>query len=146
MAKLAAYLKSLGFFVYGQDKTESDATRELKKRDVNVFIGENFAGVKNADIVVYSSAISESSYELSAAKALKIPVIKRAELLGMILRRFKKSIGVAGSHGKTTVTKMIATVLRGAKINFFEHVGAFEGEFDSRFTKTPEFAVSEVCE
>ena len=43
MAKLAAYLKSLGFFVYGQDKTESDATRELKKRDVNVFIGENFA-------------------------------------------------------------------------------------------------------
>lgn len=146
MAKLAAYLKSLGFFVYGQDKTESDATRELKKRDVNVFIGENFAGVKNADIVVYSSAISESSYELSAAKALKIPVIKRAELLGMILRRFKKSIGVAGSHGKTTVTKMIATVLRVAKINFFEHVGAFEGEFDSRFIKTPEFAVCEVCE
>ena len=43
MAKLAAYLKSLGFLVYGQDKTESDATRELKKRDVNVFIGENFA-------------------------------------------------------------------------------------------------------
>lgn len=146
MAKLAAYLKSLGFYVYGQDRTESDATRALKKLGINVFIGENFVGVKNADIVVFSSAISESSYELTAAKSLKIPVIKRAELLAMILRRFKNSIGVAGSHGKTTVTKMIATVLKVAKINFFEHIGAFEGEFNSHFIKTPEFAVSEVCE
>ena len=146
MAKLAAYLKSLGFFVYGQDKAESDATRELKKRGINVFIGENFVGVKNADIVVFSSAISENSFELATAKSLKIPVIKRAELLAMILKRFNKSVGVAGSHGKTTATKMIATVLNRAKIDCFEHVGAFEGVLTPDFFKTPEFAVSEICE
>lgn len=146
MAKLAAYLKSIGFYVFGQDKFESEATLELKKIGVSVFIGENFIGVKSADIVVYSSAVSENSYELSVCEKLKIPVLKRAELLGKVLKKFDNSIGVAGSHGKTTVTKMIKTVFDAANVNCFEHIGAFEGAFQPQFTKTPKYAVSEVCE
>lgn len=146
MAKLAAYLKSIGFFVFGQDKEESDTTRELKNIGISVYIGENFIGVKNADIVVYSSAISENSFELGFCRSQKIPVLKRAELLGMVLNKFENTIGVAGSHGKTTTAKMIKTVFDAANLNCFEHIGVFEGEFQPTFIKKPQFAVSEVCE
>lgn len=146
MAKLAVHLKSLGFYVYGQDRRESVITTELKRLGISIFIGENLETVKGADIVVYTSAIEENSFELNLARLLKIPILKRAELLGIILKKFNRSIGVSGSHGKTTVTKMISKALTLSKIDTFEHAGAFEGNFNCGITKKTDIAVAEVCE
>lgn len=116
MSGIAEILVNLGYQVSGSDSTPSEITEYLATLGIridNAHLAENVAGT---DVVVISSAISESNSEVQAARQRKIPVIKRAEMLGELMR-LKFSIGVAGTHGKTTTTSMIGMILQQAKLN-----------------------------
>ena len=110
MSGIAEILHSLGFVIQGSDKINSYNLERLAKIGIKTFIGHNKIQVKNADIVVYSSAIKQDNVELVYARELQIPCLSRADMLSQIVR-FKQSIVVAGSHGKTTVTSLCATLL-----------------------------------
>ena len=110
MSGIAEILHNLGFQVSGSDSTPSEITEYLSSKGIRI-IGEHAAqNVEKADVVVISSAISDSNPEVAEARKHGIPVIKRAEMLGEIMR-LKFSIGIAGTHGKTTTTSMIGKIL-----------------------------------
>ncbi|MFC1641783.1 UDP-N-acetylmuramate--L-alanine ligase, partial [Myxococcota bacterium] len=113
MSGLAEILRTLEFDVSGSDLRESETTLRLKKLGVRVEIGHRAMNVRGADVVVYSSAIGELNPEVVEARSLGIPVIGRAEMLAELMR-LKHGVAIAGSHGKTTTTSLVATVLRAA--------------------------------
>ncbi|MDP8225685.1 MAG: UDP-N-acetylmuramate--L-alanine ligase [Candidatus Lernaella stagnicola] len=114
MSGIAEILLNLGFQVSGSDLSGSDITENLERLGATIYIGHDSKFVENTDVVVTSSAIRPSNPELIAAKAAKIPVIPRAEMLAELMRMKKYSVAVAGSHGKTTTTSVLATVLGAA--------------------------------
>jgi len=116
MSGLAEILRTLGFDVSGSDLRDGDNTRRLGRLGVRVDLGHRSANVRGADVVVYSSAIHHDNPEIVEAKALGTPVISRAELLAELMR-VKYSVAIAGSHGKTTTTSLVATVLRAAGLD-----------------------------
>ncbi len=140
MSGIAELLINLGYSVSGSDVKESDLTRRLQRHGAKVFIGHKAEHIEGADVVVVSSAIPSTNPEVVAAKkTAKIPVIKRAEMLAELMR-LKYAILVAGAHGKTTTTSMIATVLTrggidptvviGGKLNAWRsNVKLGQGEF-----------------
>jgi len=110
MNGIAEVLLNLGFNITGSDLKESYAVRRLKERGAKVFIGHNPKNVEGADVVVYSSAVKEDNVELVRAKELAIPTIPRGEMLAELMR-FKYGIAISGSHGKTTTTSMVGSIL-----------------------------------
>jgi UDP-N-acetylmuramate--alanine ligase len=110
MNGIAEVLLNLGYKVTGSDIAASDVTRRLHKLRARISIGHDAANVQGADVVVVSTAVREENVEVQEARRLQIPVIPRAEMLAELMR-MKMGIAVAGSHGKTTTTSMIATVL-----------------------------------
>ena len=114
MSGIAEILFNLGFDIKGSDNTPSDVTSYLEKIGVDVFDNHSPDNLSDVDVVVISSAVRESNPEVVEARRRGIPVIKRAEMLGEIMR-LKFSIGVSGTHGKTTTTSMIGKVLRMGK-------------------------------
>lgn len=110
MSGLARVLLEMGTKVSGSDIKESRNTQTLKERGAQVFVGHRPENVFGADLVVLSSAIPETNVEVQEAKARKIPLISRGEMLAR-LAEGKTSIAVAGTHGKTTTTSMIALML-----------------------------------
>jgi UDP-N-acetylmuramate--alanine ligase len=116
MSGLAEILQSLGYVIQGSDKSTSQNVERLEKIGITTCIGHDSKNVESANIVVFSSAISQDNPELLRARELKIPCLSRAEMLSQIVR-FKKSVVVAGSHGKTTVTSICATVLEMASLS-----------------------------
>ena len=113
MSGLAEILRTLEFDVSGSDLREGETTRRLARMGVRIDLGHRPANVHGADVVVYSSAISESNPEIVEAQALGTPVITRAEMLAELMR-VKYAVAIGGSHGKTTTTSLVATVLRAA--------------------------------
>lgn len=111
MSGIAEVLHNLGFQVQGSDHCLSDITAYLESLGIGVFGSHQAANVKEADVVVISSAIAENNPEVMEAQRRGIPVIKRAEMLGELMR-LKFSIAVAGTHGKTTTTSMIGRILQ----------------------------------
>lgn len=110
MSGIAEILLALGFGVSGSDLQESGAVQRLRELGAKVWIGHNAAHLEKADVVVFSSAIRNDNPEIVAARERRIPVIPRAEMLAELMR-MQTSIAVAGMHGKTTTTSMIASVL-----------------------------------
>jgi UDP-N-acetylmuramate--alanine ligase len=110
MSGLAEVLVNLGYAVSGSDLRPSDVTRRLEQLGVTVHIGHAAANTAQADVVVVSSAVRADNPEVTSARARDVPVIPRAEMLGELMR-VKDGIAVAGSHGKTTTTTMIASIL-----------------------------------
>ncbi len=111
MSGIAELLLNLGYKVSGSDQKVSDLTNRLAKFGAVIYSGHDPSHVRDADVVVVSSAISEDNPELQAARKLpKVPVIRRAEMLAELMR-LKYSVLVAGAHGKTTTTSMVSTVL-----------------------------------
>ena len=110
MNGIAEVLLNLGYKVSGSDIQENDATHRLVKLGAAVAIGHRAENLKDADVVVISSAVHEDNVEVQSARARLIPVIPRAEMLAELMR-MKYGIAVAGSHGKTTTTSMTAIVL-----------------------------------
>ena len=116
MSGLAEILRTLEFEVTGSDRRASDTTRRLETLGAKVFEGHDARHVEGADVVVYSSAILPSNPELERANELAIPAIARAEMLAELMR-VKYAALIAGSHGKTTTTSLVATVLREAGLD-----------------------------
>jgi len=110
LSAIARVLLEMGHTVSGSDRAESSFTRDLQSAGVPISIGHRPDNVHNADLVVRSSAIPDDNPEVTAARALRIPVLKRADFLG-ILMDGKTGIAIAGTHGKTTTTAMIAWIL-----------------------------------
>jgi UDP-N-acetylmuramate--alanine ligase len=110
MSGIAEVLVNLGYHVSGSDLHASDATRRLKRLHAKIFRGHKADHVAAADVVVVSSAIQPENPEIVEARRRKIPVIPRAEMLAEIMR-MKYGVAVAGAHGKTSTTAMVAAVL-----------------------------------
>jgi UDP-N-acetylmuramate--alanine ligase len=110
MSGIAEILKNLGYEIRGSDAKESEITRRLKTLGIHITIGHKAENVKGAHVVVISSAISPDNPEVLAARKLSIPVIPRAEMLAEIAR-LKYAVLVAGAHGKTTTTSLVASML-----------------------------------
>ncbi|NOR14121.1 MAG: UDP-N-acetylmuramate--L-alanine ligase [Candidatus Aminicenantes bacterium] len=110
MNGIAEVLLNLGYQVSGSDLAENQSTKRLADLGANISIGHREEQIGDADVVVISSAIREDNSEVIAARKFKIPVIPRAEMLAELMR-LKNGIAVAGSHGKTSTTSMIAEVL-----------------------------------
>lgn len=117
MSGIAEVLLTLGHRVSGSDMSESDATRRLQARGAAITLGHRAEAVTaDVDVVVISSAVKYSNPEVVQARALKIPVIPRAEMLAELMR-LKYGIAVAGTHGKTTTTSLIAGILARAGLD-----------------------------
>ena len=116
MSGIAEVLTNLGFKVSGSDLLENTNTLRLKKLNIRVTIGHKKENLEDASIVVISSAIKPDNHELMEARQKRLPIVKRAEMLAELMR-FKKTIAVGGTHGKTTTTSLMATVLEKAKFD-----------------------------
>jgi len=110
MSGIAEVLLNLGFTVSGSDLHRSPVTDRLEKLGAAFYEGHAPQNIQGADVVVRSSAVTEANSEVTAARALRVPVIRRAEMLAELMR-LKYGIAVAGSHGKTTTTSLVAAVL-----------------------------------
>ncbi len=110
MSGIAEVMLSLGYKVQGSDLVANKQTRRLEKQGATVFIGHAADNIESADAVVVSSAVDETNPEVTAARERLMPVVQRAEMLAELMR-FRYSIAVAGTHGKTTTTSLVASVL-----------------------------------
>ena len=110
MSGIAEILIQSGYLVQGSDINISDNTNRLKKIGVKIFIGQKPSNINNAKIIVVSTAITNTNIELIAAKKMFLPIVHRAEMLGELMR-FKQSIAVGGTHGKTTTTSLISRII-----------------------------------
>jgi UDP-N-acetylmuramate--alanine ligase len=116
MGGIAEVLLNLGYEVQGSDLKRNPVTERLARLGVKIFIGHDAEHLGDADVVVVSSAVNRANPEVAAAQALRIPVVPRAEMLGELMR-FRYSIAVAGTHGKTTTTSLVASVLAEAGLD-----------------------------
>src|SRR5262245_5851509 len=110
MSGIAEVLCNLGYTVQGSDASESANVTRLREKGITVSVGHKAENVDGADVVVVSTAIKRDDPELMAARAQRIPVVRRAEMLAELMR-LKSCVAIAGTHGKTTTTTMVATLL-----------------------------------
>ena len=116
MSGIAEILFELGYDVQGSDLSENANVRRLRDKGIPVMCGQTAENVANASIVVISTAIKQDNPELVAARERFLPIVHRAEMLGELMR-LRWSVAVAGTHGKTTTTSLIATLLDSARID-----------------------------
>jgi UDP-N-acetylmuramate--alanine ligase len=130
MSGIAELLANLGYAVSGSDQKRSEATDRLAGLGVTVSLGHRAENVGDADVVVYSSAVRADNPELVDARARRVPVIPRAEMLAELMR-LRFGIAVAGAHGKTSTTSMIALVLERAGLDPTAVIGGRLSAFGS---------------
>lgn len=146
MSGIAEVLINLNFSVSGSDLNESAVTKRLKSFGATVYQGHAEENLKDADVVVVSSAINEENPEIKAARAKKIPVVPRAIMLAELMR-FKQGIAIAGTHGKTTTTSLIASILAEAGMDpTFVIGGKLEAANANAKLGTGEYIVAEADE
>src|SRR5215470_1367159 len=116
MSGIAEVLHNLGYAVQGSDIADSTNVRRLREAGIPVAIGHDAANLGGAQVVVVSSAVKADNPEVAAARARLIPVVRRAEMLAELMR-LKWSLAIAGTHGKTTTTAMIGTLLEAAHLD-----------------------------
>src|ERR1700690_4311891 len=155
MSGIAEILYNLGYQVQGSDLADNYNVKRLREKGINVFIGHKPENLGEAGVVVVSSAVKKDNPEIVAARAALLPIVRRAEMLGELMR-LKWSVAVGGTHGKTTTTSMVAplfdaagldpTVINGGIINAYgtnARLGAGEwmvvesDESDGTFLKLP---------
>src|SRR5712675_192736 len=110
MSGIAEVLNNLGYTVQGSDAAESGNVARLRDKGVKISVGHKAENVNGADVVVVSTAIKRDNAELMAARAQRIPVVRRAEMLAELMR-LKSCVSISGTHGKTTTTSMVAALL-----------------------------------
>jgi UDP-N-acetylmuramate--alanine ligase len=113
MSGIAEVLANLGYTVTGSDVADSANVKRLREKGIKVAIGHKAENLEHADVVVVSSAIKPDNAELIAARAQRLPVVRRAEMLAELMR-LKSCVAIGGTHGKTTTTSMVATLLDAA--------------------------------
>jgi UDP-N-acetylmuramate--alanine ligase len=110
MSGIAEVMKNLGYQVQGSDLTESANVKRMRSLGIQVTIGQRAENVADAAVVVYSSAVKADNPEFAAARTAGLPIVRRAEMLAELMR-MKRCVAVAGTHGKTTTTTMVAALL-----------------------------------
>ncbi|MBO6920125.1 MAG: UDP-N-acetylmuramate--L-alanine ligase [Rhizobiaceae bacterium] len=110
MSGIAEVLHNLGYKVQGSDQSDSANVQRLRDKGIDVFIGHSAANLGDAEVLVVSTAIRKDNPELVAAREKLLPVVRRAEMLAELMR-FRNAIAIGGTHGKTTTTSMVATLL-----------------------------------
>ena len=130
MSGIAELLLNQGFVVSGSDLRETEITLNLQKKGAEIIRGHNPEIIKNVDVVVKSSAVKDDNPEIAFALSHKIPVIRRAEMLAEIMR-MSYGIGIAGTHGKTTTTSMVGSVLSAANLEPTVIVGGIVKNYGS---------------
>ncbi|GHU71037.1 UDP-N-acetylmuramate--L-alanine ligase [Clostridia bacterium] len=147
MSGLAELLMKRGYIVSGTDRDEGYMIDVLRRQGASVTVGHNPDAVNGADLVVYTAAISPDNPELVRARALNIPLLTRAELLGQLMQGHEQAVGVCGAHGKTSTSAMLAQALIGAGFDPTVHLG---GRFDAIGGSTrigdERMFVAEACE
>src|SRR5437660_4855774 len=116
MSGIAEVLANLGYAVRGSDVADSANVKRLREKGIAVKVGHDEANVEGAAVVVVSSAIKRDNPELTAARAGRLPVVRRAEMLAELMR-LKSCIAIAGTHGKTTTTSMVAALLEAGRFD-----------------------------
>ena len=111
MCPLAEILHSKGYILTGSDNNISDPLKRVKALGVTVYMGHSAENVGDAELIVYSAAISKDNPELTFAAEKGIPTMERSHLLGALTRMYDNVIGVCGTHGKTSTTSMITQIL-----------------------------------
>jgi len=148
MSGLAEILKYNGFTVTGSDDNSTAVTNHLKSKNIQVLIPNAKENITNdIDLVVYTAAIRATNPEYIAAKEKKLPMMERAELLGKILDGYEKSICVAGTHGKTTTTSILAEILINAGLDPTIQIGGHMNRNGANYhIGNSSYFVLEACE
>ncbi len=146
MSAIAKHLIREGFEVSGSDAAENEETATLCKLGAAVYHGHSPANVAGADVVVYNSAIKEDNPELSAARMSGVEVLGRMDFLRRISSGYEKTVGIAGCHGKTTATAMLAGILAADGRGFFSHIGGEDVNLGNYHYSGKEIFLTEVCE
>lgn len=147
MSGLAQLLIAKGYKVSGSDRSESKIINHLREIGAKIYIGQRKENITNPDLVVYTDAILEDNEELTAAKSVGCPVVTRGVFLGALMRNYKNSIAVSGSHGKSTTTSMISKILMHSDVDATILLG---GELDEMKGNvrvgSEDYLVTEACE
>lgn len=147
MFPLAQIAKSMNINVTGSDIYESETLEKVKNLGIKVFMNHKAENIGICDAVIYSAAIKEDNPEIIAAKEKNISLIRRNEFMGMIFKNYKNSIGVSGTHGKTTTTSMITTILIDAKKDPTAIIGGTLPKINSNCNiGKSDIIVGEACE
>ena len=146
MSSIAEILKKWGYSVQGSNDRENENVASLRAAGIKVLIGHRAENVEGAGAVVFSSAVPADNVELAAAGALRLPIIERAELLNMVMN-LRRGIAVAGTHGKTTTTSFVGTMLDVAGLDPTIINGGIMNRYGSHNRiGAGEFVVAEACE
>ena len=148
MSGLARLLASRGFTVSGSDWHESDLTKELESLGIRVDIGQRAENItKDIDLVVYTAAVHSDNEEFCAAQALNIPLMPRSVLLGQIMKQYPHSVGIAGTHGKTTTTSILSVLLLAGELDPTITVGGVLDVIGGNLRiGSSDYFVAEACE
>jgi len=147
MSGLAEILQNKGYSVKGSDMNNSDIINKLRNTGIEVIIGHNSENVGDADAVIFTAAIKKDNPEYIEAERLGIPLIERSVLLGEITRMYNETIAIAGTHGKTTTTSMIAATFLEAKKDPTISVGGELNIINGNYKiGNSEFFITEACE
>ena len=147
MSALALMLAKKGEIVSGNDPQSNHATELLKQNGITVDKKINVEAIKNADVIVFSSAIKQSDKQIRLARQMHKKILSRGQLLGMIANEYEKVIAIAGSHGKTTTTAMIYEIAKIAGLNPTLHLGGFRVEDGKNYEiGDKNVFITEACE
>src|SRR5215218_8334650 len=116
MSGIAEVMHNLGYTVQGSDAADNYNVKRLAEKGVKTFIGHRAENVEGAELVVVSTAIKRDNPELAIARERRLPVVRRAEMLAELMR-FKSCVAIAGTHGKTTTTSLVATLLDAGELD-----------------------------
>ncbi len=116
MSGIAELMQDKGYIIQGSDINLNENTKRLKKKGIKFYLGHNKKNISSADAIVFSSAIKNNNPEIKAAIQKKIPLLSRADMLGELMKN-KKSIAIAGSHGKTTTTSLVGNIFNTANLD-----------------------------
>ena len=147
MSGIAEILNNWGFKVTGSDSTSSEITNKLIQNGIRVTIGHDFDKKKKADAIVYTAAIKNDDPEMIEAKNNKIPIIERCDFLGELTKAFSNTIGISGTHGKTTTTSMVSVCFLKANKDPNIQVGGILKQIDGNYKiGNSEYFIIEACE
>lgn len=147
LSAIAEILLSRGYEVSGSDMKESGETARLASKGARVFIGHRAENADQADLLVYSSAVGRDNPEMRRAEERGIPVLSRAQMLGLLMKEYENSVAVSGTHGKTTTTSMVSLILDRAEMEPTILVGGNLAEIGGNVkVGHSRYFITEACE
>ena len=147
MYPLAQILHSKGYFITGSDNNQTETVDAVRKMGIEVFIGQRAENIEGADLIVHTSAIMDDNPELLSARKSGVPILERAQLLGIITNWYGNAVCVSGTHGKTTATSMMTQIFCTAGVDISAYIsGKLDCIGGSGRAGESEIMVCESCE